>query len=83
MGAQTDLDLPWWDISGNDELQRVDVLLEARLGDHGPLGRRKLAFDVARQVGVGGLPTGLRVLKYESVRGQRVADIVGAAARSK
>src|SRR6202023_3236577 len=77
------VDLPWCDISGSDEVPRVDVMLTARLGDHGPLGRRKLAFDVARQVGVGGLPAGLRVLKYEPVCGQRVADIVGAAARAK
>ena len=83
MGAEADFDLAGCDVSGNDELQRVDVVLKARLGDHGPLGRRKLAFDVARQVGVGGLPAGLRVLKYEPVRGQRVADIVGAAATSK
>ena len=83
MGAEADFDLAGWDVSGNDESQRVDVVLKARLSDRSPFGGRKLAFDVARQVGVGGLPAGLRVLKDEPVRDQRAADIVGTAARSK
>jgi hypothetical protein len=47
MRSEPDLDLPRRDVGRNDELERVDVALEARLRKCSLLGDVELAFDIA------------------------------------
>jgi hypothetical protein len=84
VGAEAHLDLAKRDVRWNDELQRLDVALEARVGKRRFDGDLEFAFHIARQVGVGGLPATLRVID-EPVACQRVTDgvLVLATARSK
>jgi hypothetical protein len=47
VGAETDLDLTRWNVRWNDELQRLDVPLEAQLRKRRFAGDLQLAFNVA------------------------------------
>jgi hypothetical protein len=44
VGAETDLDLTRWDVRWNNELQRLNVLLEAELGKRRLSGDPELLF---------------------------------------